>query len=195
MLSLIIECRFEVGDGVQAPLLQVVPAAADSVLLPSHLQEVRPFGDGFQDWLTLWADTSTFSPSKCHFHAQIKSCSQYPLRILHMELFLQIDLSWLEKIQNPIIPWFVLRPLPQRKVWLEAPEGAFVRDSVEEVVYLDCILWQPYSPVPCFIRSHPFYFQHGITCTSKLSDYARIEWLALHLVFDLDPFIRMLLQD
>ena len=45
-----------------------------------------------------------FSVSKCHFHAQIKSCSQYPLRILHMELFLQIDLSWLEKIQNPIIP-------------------------------------------------------------------------------------------
>ena len=41
--SLIVECRFEVGDGVQAPLLDVVPAAADSVLLPSHLQEVRPF--------------------------------------------------------------------------------------------------------------------------------------------------------
>ena len=38
-------------------------------------------------------DTSPFFHSKGHFHPHTKSCSQYLLHILQMELFLQIDLS------------------------------------------------------------------------------------------------------
>ena len=143
--SLIVECRFEVGDGVQAPLLQVISAAADSVLLPSHLQEVRPFWDGFQDWLTLWADTSTFFPFQMSL-----SCSDKKLQSISVAYPTDgaVFSNWshmAKRIQNPIIPWFVLGPFPLRKVWLEVPEGTFLRDSVEEVVYLGCILWQPYS--------------------------------------------------